>query len=252
MKKKHIIHSAALLLGLCLAGCKESLPDNFGPIEGIYFNNQLVANRTVIDSAAYTFIYEDADVLEVPVRLQLVGRAAAQPRAVDVRVTSQDAEEGTDYTLGGEAVLPAGSVSFDYVVTLKRTDILKEKTKNLLLELRPNANFIIPFTSQVQSGGDTVSAVTFKINFSDQFTAPPAGWRTMFVGPFSQQKFELICDVMGIPRADFNEAGKITDAKWLYIESRMINYVRDQEELKAGGEPYDERAFDENGEPLQF
>lgn len=171
MKKKHIIHSAALLLGLCLAGCKESLPDNFGAIEGIYFYNQLT-DRTVVDSAAYTFIYEDADVLEVPVRLQLVGRAAAQPRAVDVRVTSQDAEEGTDYTLGGEAVLPAGSVSFDYVVTLKRTDILKEKTKNLLLELRANENFIIPFTSQVQSGGDTVSAVTFKINFSDQFTAP--------------------------------------------------------------------------------
>lgn len=184
MKKKHIIHSVALLLGLCLAGCKESLPDNFGAIEGIYFYNQLT-DRTVVDSAAYTFIYEDADVLEVPVRLQLVGRAAAQPRAVDVRVTSQDAEEGTDYTLGGEAVLPAGSVSFDYVVTLKRTDILKEQTKNLLLELRANENFIIPFTSQVQSGGDTVSAVTFKINFSDQFTAPPAGWRSLFVGPFS-------------------------------------------------------------------
>ena len=250
MKKKHIIHSAALLLGLCLAGCKESLPDNFGAIEGIYFYNQLT-DRTVVDSAAYTFIYEDADVLEVPVRLQLVGRAAAQPRAVDVRVTSQDAEEGTDYTLGGEAVLPAGSVSFDYVVTLKRTDILKEKTKNLLLELRANENFIIPFTSQVQSGGDTVSAVTFKINFSDQFTAPPAGWRSLFVGPFSQQKFELICDVMEIPRADFNEVGKITDAKWLYIESRMINYVRDQEKLKAGGEPYDERAFDENGNPIR-
>lgn len=97
-----------------------------------------------------------------------------------------------------------------------------------------------------------MSAVTFKINFSDQFTAPPAGWRSLFVGPFSQQKFELICDVMEIPRADFNEVGKITDAKWLYIESRMINYVRDQEKLKAGGEPYDERAFDENGNPLQF
>ena len=118
--------------------------------------------------------------------------------------------------------------------------------------VRANENFIIPFTSQVQSGGDTVSAVTFKINFSDQFTAPPAGWRSLFVGPFSQQKFELICDVMEIPRADFNEVGKITNAKWLYIESRMINYVRDQEKLKAGGEPYDERAFDENGNPLQF
>ena len=48
MKKKHIIHSAALLLGLCLAGCKESLPDNFGAIEGIYFYNQLT-DRTVVD-----------------------------------------------------------------------------------------------------------------------------------------------------------------------------------------------------------
>ena len=144
------------------------------------------------------------------------------------------------------------NVRFVFAIILKRTDILKEKTKNLLLELRANENFIIPFTSQVQSGGDTVSAVTFKINFSDQFTAPPAGWRSLFVGPFSQQKFELICDVMEIPRADFNEVGKITDAKWLYIESRMINYVRDQEKLKAGGEPYDERAFDENGNPLQF
>lgn len=104
--------------------------------------------------------------------------------------------------------------------------------------------------ARVQSGGDTVSAVTFKIIF----------------GPVHGAARRLAHDVRGAflaaeirtylrregSEADFNEAGKITDAKWLYIESRMINYVRDQEELKAGGEPYDERAFDENGEPLQF
>ncbi len=251
MKKNHIVYSAALLAGLCLAGCKESLPDNFGAIEGIYFDNRL-ANNTVIDSAAYTFIYEDADVLEVPVRVQLVGRASAQPRAVDIRVSSPDAVEGTDYTLGGEAVLPAGSVSFDYVVTLRRTAILQQQTKNLLLELRANDNFIIPFTSQLLSGGDTVSAVTFRINFSDQFTAPPVGWRQIFVGAFTQQKFELMCDVMQLPRADFNQAGKISEAKWLYIQSRMVVYVKDQQDLRSSGQPYDERAFDENGEPLKF
>ena len=250
MKKKNSIYWGAIVLGLCLAGCEESLPDNFGAIEGIYFDNRLT-NNTIVDSVAYTFIYEDADVLEVPVRLQLVGRASAQPRAVDIRVSSQDAAEGTDYTLG-EAVLPAGSVSFDYVVTLRRTAILQQETKNLLLELRANDNFIIPFTSQTQSGGDTVSAVTFKINFSDQFTAPPAGWSEMFVGAFTQQKFELICDVLGIPRADFNEKGKISSAKWLYIQSRMLLYVKDQQDLRSAGEPYDERAFDEKGNPLNF
>lgn len=108
MKKKHIIHSAALLLGLCLAGCKESLPDNFGAIEGIYFYNQL-DGRTVVDSAAYTFIYEDADVLEVPVRLQLVGRAAAQPgRSMSGSLRRTPRRERTTRS-GGEAVLPAGA-----------------------------------------------------------------------------------------------------------------------------------------------
>lgn len=249
--RKNTIYTGILLLGICLAGCKESLPDNFGAIEGIYFNNQQ-SNATIVDSVARTFIYEDADELDVPVRVQLVGRTSPQPRPVDIRVSSDDAVLGTDYTLGSEAVLPAGSTSFDYVVTLRRTDILKQHSKTILLELHANEHFIIPFTYQAQSGGDTTSVVTFKINFSDQFTAPPAGWIEMFIGEFSQQKFELICDVMEIPRSDFNEKDKITSAKWIFIQSRMINYVKDQQELRDAGKPYDERAFDANGEPLSF
>lgn len=247
MKKKHIIHSAALLLGLCLAGCKESLPDNFGAIEGIYFYNQLT-DRTVVDSAAYTFIYEDADVLEVPVRLQLVGRAAAQPRAVDVRVTSQDAEEGTDYTLGGEAVLPAGSVSFDYVVTLKRTDILKEKTKNLLLELRANENFIIPFTSQVQSGGDTVSAVTFKINFG------PVHGAARRLAQSVRGAF-LAAEIRTYLRRDGDSEGRFQRGREDHRCQMALHREPDDQlcqgsgEVESRGEPYDERAFDENGNP---
>lgn len=249
--KKYTINTGILLLGLALAGCNESLPGNFGAIEGIYFNNQQ-SNATIVDSVACTFIYEDADELDVPIRVQLVGRTSPQPRPVDIRVSSTDAELGTDYTLDGEAVLPAGSTSFDYVVTLRRTDILKQQSKTILLELHANEHFIIPFTSQVQSGGDTTSVVTFRINFSDQFTAPPAGWIEMFIGEFSQQKFELICDVMEIPRSDFNEKDKITSAKWIFIQGRMINYVKDQQELRDAGKPYDERAFDANGEPLSF
>lgn len=248
--KTNNLYLGVLLTGLALAGCKESLPDNFGAIEGVYFDNQV--ERTLVDSMAFTFIYEDADVMEVPVRVQLVGRASAHPRAVDIRVSSEDAALGTDYTLPGEALLPAGSTSFDYVVTLRRTAVLQQQSKTILLELRANEHFIIPFTHQVQTGGDITSVVSYKINFSDQFTAPPVGWERIFIGEFSQQKFELICDVMQMPRADFNEPGKITSAKWMYIQSRMISYVKDQQELRSQGQPYDERAFDEKGEPLQF
>lgn len=251
LMKRDAIYAGVLALGLLAAGCKESLPDRFGPVEGVYFNNRQ-ANNMLVDSVSYTFVYEDSDEMKVPVRVQLVGRVSDVPRPVAIRISSSDAEEGTDYRAEGEAVLPAGSNSFDYTVTLLRTDVLKERSKTLLLELAANDYFILPFTHQTQSGGDRTSAVTFRIDFSDRFTAPPAGWRTTFIGSFSQQKFELICDVMKLPRADFNEVGKITDAKWMFIQSRMYAYVRDQQDLKAAGKPYDARAFDEAGNPLTF
>ena len=57
---------------------------------------------------------------------------------------------------------------------------------------------------------------------------------------------------MEISRADFNEEGVISSAKWMYIQSTMINYVSTQERLRDAGQPYDERAFDESGAPLTF
>ena len=57
---------------------------------------------------------------------------------------------------------------------------------------------------------------------------------------------------MEISRSDFNEEGKISSAKWMYIQSTMINYVAEQERLRDVGQEYDERAFDESGAPLTF
>lgn len=248
--KKHAI-LAIPVLTLLASACQESLPRHFERIEGVYFNNQQ-NNGMIADTASYTFIYEDRDVLEVPVRIQLLGRTSPSPRPVNLNISSPDATEGVDYTVSEEAVLPAEATYFDFPVTLYRTEALKTETKRLIVELAANDDFCIPFTEQVQSGGDTVSTVRYTIYFSDQFTAPPAGWRSLFVGEFSQQKFELICDVMQIARADFNEEGKISSAKWMYIQSKMVTYVDDQVRLREAGQPYDERAFDSAGNPLSF
>lgn len=249
MKTRSII--SLLVLPLLAAGCRESLPRHFAAIEGVYFSNQQ-HNGLLIDTASYTFIYEDRDQMEVPVRIQHMGRMAREPRPVSLRISSPDAAEGVDYTVGEEAFLPAEATNFDFQITLYRTEELKSRTKRLVVELAANDCFCIPFTELIQSGGDTVSTVRYTIYFSDQFTAPPAGWREMFIGAFSQQKFELICDVMEIARADFNEEGKISSAKWMYIQSTMIGYVRDQQRLRDAGQPYDERAFDDSGAPLSF
>jgi len=249
--KRYAVFPILLLGGLCFGGCKESLPDNFDAPEGVYFDNRLRDN-TIVEHTDRTFVYEDADEMEVAVRVQLVGRAADFDRPVDIRASSPDAVEGTDYTLPAEAVLPAGATQLDYVVTLHRTSELKERTKSVELKLFANEYFVIPFTHQVQSGGDVTPVDGFTIVFSDQFTAPPDGWQSIFVGEFSQQKFDLICEIVPMSRADFNEKGKISDRQWMYIQSRMIAWVLEQESLRSEGSPYDERAFDEAGEPLKF
>lgn len=233
------------------AGCSESLPENFGQIEGVYFYNQQ-ENSTLTDKISKTFIYEDNDQIEVPVKVQLLGRVTQHPRQVSIRVHSDNALQGVDYQLSGDAILPADSVWLEYVIIVKRTEALQHEIKSLSVELEPNDNFIIPFTTQTQSDGTVTSVVKYQIEFSDQFTAPPSEWQDGFVGDFSQQKFELACRVMELPRADFNEPGKISAAKWLYIQTVMLTYVKDQIDLKNAGKNYDHDAFDEQGNALSF
>jgi hypothetical protein len=188
----------------------------------------------------------------VPVRLQLVGKMADVDRDVDVVVSSDNAVEGVDYLLPSKAYIPAGASYGDYVVTLKRTPALKVEKKLIEFEVRANENFELPVTEMVQIS-DTVTTLKYRIFFSDMFTSAPVAWDTNLIGEFTQQKFELICDVLDIDPDDFNDATKITLAKLLYISNEMTYYVREQEQKKADGLEYDEKAFDpETGLGLQF
>ena len=85
------------------------------------------------------------------------------------------------------------------------------------------------------------------------FTKAPAAWDANLVGVFTQQKFELICKVLAIDPADFNDPSVITLAKLLYISAEMSAYVEEQVKMKGAGQLYDENAFDKGtGEPLNF
>ena len=206
----------------------------------------------VSDSLDVTFVYEAGDVIEVPVRVQLLGRAADRDRSLAIEVTSDNAEEWTDYVLPERAVLPAGASFTDYVVKLNRTEALKKDKKTIRLQIFPNEHFSLPVTEIVQVG-DTVSTLIYTISFSDMFTKAPAAWEDNLVGEFSQQKFELICKVLDIDPADFNDPEVITLAKLLYISAEMTAYIQEEVRKKADREPYDVEAFDKiTGEPLNF
>lgn len=206
----------------------------------------------VTDSLDVTFVYEAGDEVEIPVKVQLLGRTAEVDRPLDIVVNTDNAFEGTDYVLPDDPVLPAGASSTDYVVTLRRTDALKSQRKMILLQIRSNEYFDLPVTHIVQVS-DTVSTLEYRIYFSDMFTKAPAAWDENLIGEFTQQKFELICKVLGIDPGDFNDPGLITLAKLLYISAEMTDYVEGEVDRKNAGKVYDKDAFDPlTGEPLTF
>ena len=62
-----------------LTSCRERNPELFQDITGVYFNNR-TGSMAVSDSLDVTFVYEAGDVIEVPVRVQLLGRAVDRDR----------------------------------------------------------------------------------------------------------------------------------------------------------------------------
>jgi hypothetical protein len=248
MKRRYITYMLSLLV---LAACQERNPDFFQDISGVYFNNTS-ATMSVTDSIDLTFVYEASDEMEVPVKVQLLGRSSDQDRPLTVTVSSDNAQEGVDYVLPQQTVMPAGASSVDYMVVLKRTDALKSERKMIHLTLHANEHFDLP-VSKMEQIADTVSIVDVRIYFSDMFTKAPAAWDENLLGEFTQQKFELICNVLQINPADFNDPSLITLAKMLYISAEMTAYVAEQKDNKDAGKDYDEDAFDpKTGEPLTF
>lgn len=243
--------SYMLLCLLLFVGCEERNPALFEDISGVYFNNRS-GTMTLTDSLDVTFVYEKEDVVEVPVKIQLVGRTSDHDRPVSVTVSSENAVEGVDYMLPSDPVLPSGASYLEYVVRLVRTDALKSQKKMMALEIHENECFTLPVTEMVQVG-DTVSTLNFRIWFSDMFTKAPAAWDENLVGKFTQQKFELICDVLDLDPADFNDPSSITLAKLLYISAEMTTYVKEELAKKEAGLPYDENIIDPStGLPLNF
>lgn len=240
-----------MLSFLALTACQERNPELFKDINGIYFNNTS-STMSVTDSLDLTFVYEAGDEMEVPVKVQLLGRSAEYDRPIAVTVYSENAREGVDYILPDQAVMPAGASSVDYIVVLKRTPAIKQERKMIHLTLHANEHFDLP-VSRMEQVADTVSIVDVRIYFSDMFTKAPAAWDKNLLGEFTQQKFELICKVLQIDPDDFNDPAVVTLAKMLYISAEMTAYVAEQKESRDAGMEYDLEAFDsQTGEPLTF
>ena len=239
------------MLLMTLSACSEQTPDEFQDIAGVYLNNRTNTN-VLQDSTDVTFVYQKGDEMQVPVRVQLLGRTSSSPREIGIIISSDDVQEGIDYTLPQKAEMPAEATTADYVITLKRTAALKTMKKHVKLTLTANDHFSLPVTKESNANGDEVTTLTYTVAFSDQFTTAPKAWEDDLLGAFTQQKFELACKVLDLDPADFNDSSKMTLAMQSYISAEMQSYVKQQQNLRNGGEAYDADAFDKQGNPLLF
>ena len=137
------ILSFMALLALAFVSCSEQTPDEFQNINGVYLNNRTNTN-VLQDSTDVTFVYQKGDEMQVPVRIQLIGRPYDKTREIALVVSSEDAQEGIDYVLPATAEMPAGATTVDYTITLKRTSILKSQKKRVRVALMSNGNFSLP------------------------------------------------------------------------------------------------------------
>ena len=253
MRNMPIYLAALAAAAVSASSCKEVHPDYFEDINSVYFNNRGTGN-VLIDTTDVTFVYEPLDAvrMEVPVTVQLLGRASSLDREVSISVSSDNAEEGTDYILPESAVLPAGEYSFDYVVTLLRTAELQTSRKEVRLELHANENFTLAMT-QMEQTADTASTVVFRIVFSDMFTSAPAAWDEEILGTFSQHKFQLVCKVLDIDPDDFNDANVMTLPMQMYVREEIMSYISEETAKMNAGQDFDEDILDpETGDPIIF
>lgn len=249
MKRYHIIFAAAAVL---LTACREETIDPFIEINGISFAN-FRTGRELSDSASVTFVYEDADTMDVTVNMQLTGRTTDYDRRIALTLTSDDAREGVDYRIPDEALLKAGATTATFHITLLRTEPLKKADKHLHLSLSENEYFTLPLTFLTNANGDRVTTLEYNIIFGDRFTVKPTTWQDELLGKFSQQKFELICRVLEIHPRDFTDDTKMTLAKQQFICIEMTQYVKDEVAKRDAGLAYDTEVIDrETGLPMIF
>lgn len=237
----------ALLAGFTLGtlcACNEQVPDLYNAPDGIYFNNRDAYN-TPTDTTTVTFVYQADDVktLDIPVKVQSLGRQATEDRPVNIRVYSDNAQEYTDYELITPAVMPAYTSSFLYIVRLRRTEALRTELKSIFLELQSNEYFNTFLKQNTTGNGQLATAdiLTYRIDFSDFYSTAPAGWRPEYVGVFAERKLRLLWKLFDnvVDRTAYNTAGAIPFNKWVYIQREVNKYLLTQLNILLGYEKGD-------------
>lgn len=230
MKKNRIF----MLLVLLVAGygCESEYEDYSGT-DAIYMNE-------TTDTTRFSFTYVDVDRQVQEIKIKTIGQVYDYDRTVNLKIIPVNAVEGVDFEpLAEQYVVKAGENSLVVPIVMIRTGALQKEEKVIDMELLENEYFK---TYYDYGSGDRVTWVKTNrlkqtLIFSEFMNQRPATWDPYVLGTFSQKKFNLICNEMGIAREKFLDS-KFMSYRTNYIASYMKKYLAEQK--AAGNTIYEE------------
>ncbi|WP_431242513.1 DUF4843 domain-containing protein [Flavobacterium sp. P21] len=255
--KKIFILSILFLSILGFASCDHEEIATYSGVNSVYFAPSVFgisdgATTTVTDSVGFTFALEKPVIVgktyNLPIQVQ--GNSSDVDRKVKVVVDPKStAIAGTHFEIPQDFVIPAGKVVNDLPIKIYRTEDMKKNSFLLILNLEENESFKTEMKSKEINvlTHKRISFITFKLSFDDKLTRP-IGWYAPYLGVFTAKKFFLMCDLIHLDPAIFNQklgGPGLAIADFMYYQAFMKRYLADQ---KASGNTI----YEEDGKEMIF
>lgn len=220
-------------------GCDSDYMD-YGAADVIYMNE-------VTDTTRFSFTYVDGKVEKMvqEIKVNAIGKVYDYDRVVNIKYTPVNAVEGVDYEpFATQCVVKAGETSAVIPVTMIRTKALQKEERVIDIELQENEYFktYYDYGSSDKITWVKTDRLKHTLIFSESMNQRPKTWDPYVLGDFSQKKFNLICDLMGIAREKFLDSSYMS-YRTSYIGSYMKKYFAT--EKAAGRTVYEEDGITE-------
>lgn len=221
---KHIGFILALFL-LCL-GCKEDSLDTYSGDSAIYFcKSEGTGAKIWEDTTTFSFAFVTVSDTVLKISVKAMGEAVSYDRKFKVKVEGGNAQEGVNYELlEEECVLKAGSV-FSGVPLRVYREGARDTVFYIDLRLESNEYFAqnMPFKEVNYQERDITRHV---VRFTNNITKPKS-WYDSMLGYFSEAKFILLNQELGIDAADWFDDSKLSEIgpKAMGGGYYMVNYL---------------------------
>ena len=261
MKLKYI-YLVIGLLALSVSCQKDEIMTFHQEDAGIYFQNGgqtrlYINSESYYDSIDFSFGVASEDLTDTIIyaKLKTMGKVKEYDRPVNMSIdaTHTTAEEGKHFTLDlSKAIIPAGSSSIEFPITLHRASDLMNNKVQLMLKLEDNKHFKIIFTEQKNTNvhadeGTQIMADRFKIIISEIYTQPGYwSFAISYFGTWAIDKYKYINNYFDIPIEDWEtnwgqDGSKIQSGKfpvYAYILQNALQEAADAGTPVMDGDQY--------------